>query len=381
MQVRPHLVAKKEVIMNKIICDVCGTAYPETASQCPICGCARTADTAASGEQFLEDTAAASTYNYVKGGRFSKNNVRKRNKNQPETRVKKQERPVREESPEPDVPAEEVEETPTKSNRGLVITVVALLLAIMAVVMYIALKYFIPIGGFDKPNETTLPPAQPSTVETTSDGLIHCTGLNLTDTTVTLDGEGRQWLLNVTAEPMDTTDIITYSSSDESVVTVSESGTLTAVSEGSCVITITCGAISVECNVTCAFTEPTTAPIVTDPVETQPVVTQPVETEPVETQPAETTAPAVDPSKTYTMKVNGTKRKTYDVTLKVGQSLTLTLEDENGNAVDVDWKTNGPSYLTVKGNKITAKAVCSAAKVYVTIGDTTYTCVVRVVKK
>ena len=25
--------------MSKIICDICGTSYPETATQCPICGC------------------------------------------------------------------------------------------------------------------------------------------------------------------------------------------------------------------------------------------------------------------------------------------------------------------------------------------------------
>lgn len=364
--------------MNKIICDVCGTAYPETSSQCPICGFARTAEAVSSGDQLAENAAAASTYNYVKGGRFSKSNVRKRNQNQPETRTKKQ-RPVREENPV-DLSDDEVAVQPPKSNRGLVVTVVILLLAILAVVMYIALKYFIPVGGFDKPNETTLPPAQTSAVQTTDDGLIHCTNLNLTDVSVTLDGEGRQWLLNVTAEPVDTTDIIVYSSSDESVVTVSESGTLTAISEGSAVITITCGDITTECSVVCEFPEPTTAPAVTEPEQTQPVETQPVETQPVETQPVETTAPSVDPSKTYTMKVNGTKRKTYDVTLKVGQSLTLTLEDENGNTVDVDWKTNGPSYLTIKGNKITAKAPYSALKVYTTIGETTYTCVIRVVK-
>lgn len=370
--------------MNKIICDVCGTAYPETSSQCPICGCARTVEAVSSGEPLAENAAAASTYNYVKGGRFSKSNVRKRNQNQPETRTKKQQRPVREENPV-DLPEDEAAEEPVKSNRGLVVTVAVLLLAILAVVIYIALKYFIPVGGFDKPDETTLPPAQTSAVQTTDDGLIHCTNLNLTDVSVTLDGEGRQWLLNVTAEPVDTTDIIVYSSSDESVVTVSESGTLTAISEGSAVITITCGDVSTECSVVCEFPEPTTVPDVTEPeqtqpIETQPVETQPVETEPAETQPAETTAPAVDPAKTYTMKVNGTKRKTYDVTLKVGQSLTLTLEDENGNAVDVDWKTNGPSYLTIKGNKITAKAPYSALKVYATIGETTYTCVIRVVK-
>ena len=29
--------------MSKIICDVCGTSYPDTAEQCPICGCSRDA--------------------------------------------------------------------------------------------------------------------------------------------------------------------------------------------------------------------------------------------------------------------------------------------------------------------------------------------------
>ena len=26
--------------MSKIICDICGTSYPETEERCPICGCA-----------------------------------------------------------------------------------------------------------------------------------------------------------------------------------------------------------------------------------------------------------------------------------------------------------------------------------------------------
>ena len=25
--------------MNKIICDICGTTYPSSAENCPICGC------------------------------------------------------------------------------------------------------------------------------------------------------------------------------------------------------------------------------------------------------------------------------------------------------------------------------------------------------
>ena len=62
--------------MSKIICEVCGTSYPETANQCPICGCVRPAD-ATSVET---DTAVETGYTYVKGGRFSKANVRKRNR-------------------------------------------------------------------------------------------------------------------------------------------------------------------------------------------------------------------------------------------------------------------------------------------------------------
>ena len=27
--------------MSKIVCDICGTAYPDTAQECPICGCAK----------------------------------------------------------------------------------------------------------------------------------------------------------------------------------------------------------------------------------------------------------------------------------------------------------------------------------------------------
>ena len=62
--------------MSKVICDVCGTAYPETAAQCPICGCAKNSadQTAAAAVGSAGDTSASS-YTYVKGGRFSKRNA------------------------------------------------------------------------------------------------------------------------------------------------------------------------------------------------------------------------------------------------------------------------------------------------------------------
>ena len=62
--------------MSKIICDVCGTSYPETATQCPICGCMRPAEA----QGLSGEAESPRTYTHVKGGRFSKANVRKRNK-------------------------------------------------------------------------------------------------------------------------------------------------------------------------------------------------------------------------------------------------------------------------------------------------------------
>ena len=64
--------------MSKVICDICGTAYPETATQCPICGCARdnVTQTPAADATQKTDGEAAGGYTYVKGGRFSKSNVR-----------------------------------------------------------------------------------------------------------------------------------------------------------------------------------------------------------------------------------------------------------------------------------------------------------------
>ena len=40
--------------MNKIICDICGTSYPDTADCCPICGCSRDAAASILGGDLLE---------------------------------------------------------------------------------------------------------------------------------------------------------------------------------------------------------------------------------------------------------------------------------------------------------------------------------------
>ena len=45
--------------MSKVICEICGTAYPETAEECPICGCTRDSAAALLADTGLEEEMAA----------------------------------------------------------------------------------------------------------------------------------------------------------------------------------------------------------------------------------------------------------------------------------------------------------------------------------
>ena len=65
--------------MSKIICDICGTSYADTATQCPICGCVRPAEP----QPVPEEVNNSSAYTYVKGGRFSKKKKKKRAASEP----------------------------------------------------------------------------------------------------------------------------------------------------------------------------------------------------------------------------------------------------------------------------------------------------------
>ena len=64
--------------MSKIICDVCGTRYPDTAEQCPICGRIRDTAGRTAEDVLIMDDAREESYQKVRGGRFSKSNVKKR---------------------------------------------------------------------------------------------------------------------------------------------------------------------------------------------------------------------------------------------------------------------------------------------------------------
>ena len=257
--------------MEKVICDVCGTDYPETAAQCPICGCAR----GDGGQTSARNNAAAGeerpAYTYTKGGRFSKANVRKRLK-----AAQIQQVPVNipepEDEPDYDDYDEEDELDEAASNRGLIAIVILLLLAIIAVSSYIAIVHF-DLGGSDTTNPVgTTGSVQTTPSQPTSGGVqIPCTKLTV-DSEITLVTVDSVWQLSYTVEPIDTTDQIQFVSNNKNVAIVDASGRVTAVGNGEATITITCGTFVSECKVVCNLgggddpTDPSDPTVPTDPV-------------------------------------------------------------------------------------------------------------------
>ena len=263
--------------MEKVICDVCGIAYPETASQCPICGCARTenAQTSACDSVQVEEESA---YAATKGGRFSKNNVRKRLKAQQiqpvpleiPPRAPKKEEPAYEEDEDYEDYDEDDEDEMPASNKGLVIVVVLLLLAIIAVSSYIAIVHF-DIFGSNKPTQGVKDPVLSSTAPTNAPDptdptdppaptdpvvKIPCTKINV-NATLTLGKDLPTMQLSYSTEPADTTDTVSFTSNNPAVATVDGKGRVTAVGTGEAIIFITCGSITESCTVTCYMDEET----------------------------------------------------------------------------------------------------------------------------
>jgi len=331
--------------MNKVICDICGTTYPEAASQCPICGCAKPEGAAA----VTDDAALAegvSTYTYVKGGRFSNSNVRKRNQGKtvsekpaprkpastrpastrPASTRPATEMPASQKSasrrPKPVRDPEEDDDDAPITNGGLVVILILLILAIIAVGLYLYFNYL-------KPTEEL--PEEPDPIGTSNSAIaeptetepivIPCQSLEVSQTEVTLTEVGNAWLMNVVPVPVDTTDSIKYQTSDETVATVSNEGCVTAVGPGKATITITCGEAVVECQVTCDIVLPTEAP-----------------TEP-------TTEPTTEPQAEW--ELNRT-----DITMKVGERWTLY--EGTVNKADIKFSSDNESVATFKNGVVTA---------------------------
>ena len=329
--------------MSKVICEICGTAYPDTENECPVCGFEKT-ETA---EILEEEGTAAANPGHVKGGRFSKSNVNKKNSDSnrkaeaPAKRKRKKKR--------------------GNSDRGLIIAIIVLLLAIIATAGYIYIKYFAPewaAGEDTKPVETTTKPTiqtlPPQTQGSTETADLSCTGLTLYEESVRLNEIGGRWLLNVVPTPANTTDTITYTSGDETVATVSADGEITAVANGETVITITCGEVTVECKVICQLPDETEADE-TEPDETDPDTTEPEETEPKD--------------------AGDFKLKKDDITFDA-KGQTYQLYDGDLDVSDIVWTVGNTAVATVKDGVVKAVGA-GMTTVYAEYNGVKVSCIVR----
>lgn len=304
--------------MSKVICDVCGTSYPDTATQCPICGCVRPADARSVSGNASDGKSSAGTYTYVKGGRFSKANVRKRNSsgNSRSTTAAKA--------------TEKAQSSRTNSNKGLIITAVLLLLAIVAVVIYIALRFFFPVfGNVGQPGNT-------STTDSLQQSNISCKEITLGTLAISFDQAGQTQVLNVTVSPADTTDAIVFSSSDEAVATVGNDGKITAVGNGRAIIKVTCGRVTAECVVECKIEESKT---------TEPTI-------PTTTSPTEPTTDPTEPETTVgTVEEFRLNRK--DITFR-NKDESWMLYDGSLAVSSITWSSDNESVATIKNGRVVA---------------------------
>lgn len=321
--------------MSKIICDICGTAYAETAKQCPICGSVRPGDVQRVTNEVKSDGKVSTGYTYVKGGRFSKSNVKKRSNGHVSADNSGKKTPPKKDS------GEEV-----KSNRGLVATAIVLLLAIIGVVIYIALRFFAPISDLNGDNTDTI-----------NNSVVSCTDLVLDETEVLFEEIGVAKLLNVTASPENTTDKITYLSEDESIATVTDKGKITAVAEGTTKIIVTCGNVVKECVVTIQFPEETTLPTTEDTTAGTEDTTVPDQTTPA------TEELRLNRKDSFTLQYKGETWDLYSgsiprnqITWSIGDQTVATVD--NGKVVAVG---EGYTYVYAEyeGQKVSCQVICS----------------------
>ena len=356
--------------MNKIICDICGTSYPDTADCCPICGCSRDAADSLLGEDLLEQSAEETV----------QDSPRKRKEifDYDEVNSEPEEESVTYAQTDYDEEEDEAEEEEPRQNTLVVIVLTVLIALLLMAAGFIFVRYFLPnIGGKADAVPQTTQETELASTETTVLS-IPCQELYIiSGKTVELNEEGQMFLLHVKASPENTTDKILFTSGDESVATVTEDGKITAVSEGETVITISCGVSVMECPVTVKYVEETTA-AATEAIET--VATG--ETVPEEANDAteaqsdaaastEATAAAQTNLKNVTLKLKKT-----DIRLGVYYEYKLLLDcDLEQN--EVQWSSEHPYIASVDENGVVKAIKAGTTAITATYGDQKVQCIVR----
>lgn len=356
--------------MQKIICDICGTSYPETAESCPICGCSRDAAAELLGEtvsdEALNEEIMEKTDSVTAADVSKKKAIFDFDEVNGDLDEDDDDEDDEDEDDDDSYDDDEEEESP-RHNTFVVILLTVLIIALLAAAGFIFFRYFLPNMG----EEETVPvtTAQATEAETEATELvIPCEHLTMTNAGVAeLNAEGQQFLLHVRTIPEDTTDKIIYTTGDESIATVTEDGKITAVSEGETVVYISCGKSSMECPVIVKYVEETVPPTTEAVEEPAPAAT---EEEPAETEAEETQAA---PSSDVVLKLKKT-----DIRLGVYYEFQLELDCEL-KPEDVTWSSEHPHIAKVdeKGNVTAVKE--GTTSISAKYGNQEVQCIVRCV--
>lgn len=361
--------------MSKMVCEICGTTYNEASGVCPVCGW-----------KPGDSLDAGSDINDILSDDFQLDDL----DGDPTAIPPQKEKAVfdydavntrRRQAPRPaPAPEEDEEEEEAGSNKFLVFILVVLILALLAVSGYIAYtKLWKPdrVGSDNnKPQETitaelidntdptgmmTEPTAaEPFETTEATEPTIPCTELSLVASMDKLTFAGQNWRLMAKYAPDNTTDKVTYTSGDESVVTVDEYGRVTAIGEGETVIVIQCGDKRIETPAVVSFATESTEATQAAPTEG--------------TSGTGTTGNGT----TVATPSNGGVLKLKKTDITIGRrGVYVTLELENGiSAESVKWSTSDSSIATVYNGNVTAlnKGTCVIRAEY---NGQTAECVVR----
>ena len=245
--------------MNVIICDYCGTEYDSSLSACPLCG--KTDPYAGAQIRVLpkkEDKA---------GKHLAKKEKRKKEK-----------KPAAEKS------REKTESVYLVPKWVMILLCTALALAVLtgALIALSGLGWFSELLPFhvhftarqaepepvqepepvaaETPEEPTISPDQyineedyTPPVEEEKPVVIECKSFSFTTETVTFEEAEEFYNITYVREPLDCTQEVVFTSSDETVAAVNQNGLVVAINAGTATITAVCGGCSDSCLVTCDF--------------------------------------------------------------------------------------------------------------------------------
>ncbi len=349
--------------MSKIICEICGTSYQETAESCPICGCPKDAAEALLGEDILLD-GAATEYDAAVPAAPKKNIFDFDEVNEPRSIPEEldDDDDYEDEDEDEDYDEEEEDEDDEepRSNTFVVILLTILIFALLAAAGFVFVRYFLP----NMKAEETVPTTAAVQVEdpvVSEEAGVPCEYMTMNNAAkAELSEIGQQFLLNVIVKPENTTDTILYVSADESIATVSADGKITAVAEGETTIRISCGNNSMECPVVVKRVE-----------ETVPATTE--ATVPVQEEAGEQeTEPAANPVDSNVV----LKLKKTDIQLGVYYYVTLQL-DCDLDPTQVTWTSEHPHIATVDEKGVVTAVKEGTTEITAKYGDQVVTCIVR----